>query len=141
MLALNRPTIPPMTTGQIAFVTNVESVAVGMRQVDIETSHEFHAGIYTRTIMIPAGVMITGALIKIPTVIILSGDATVLVGDEKIRLTGYGVIAAEAGRKQLFIAHEDTYLTMLFKTDATTVEEAENEFTDEADKLGSRREK
>ena len=141
MLALNRPTIPPMTTGQITFAREIERIAVDMPQVAIETSHEFHAGIYTRTIMIPAGVMITGALIKIPTVLILSGDATVLIGDEKIRLTGYGVIPAEAGRKQVFLAHADTYLTMLFKTEADTVEEAENEFTDEADNLGSRREK
>jgi hypothetical protein len=130
-----------MTPQQISVVREVESVVLNLPQIDIETEHEFHAGIYSRTIMIPAGVVLTGALIKIPTVLILSGDATVMIGDSEVRLTGYGVLPAEAGRKQMFIAHQDTYLTMLFKTDVTTVFDAENEFTDEAENLGSRREK
>ena len=141
MLSLIRPTVPQMTPQQISTVREVESLVLNLPQVDIKTEHEFHAGIYSRTIMIPAGVVLTGALIKIPTLLILSGDATVMIGDSEVRLTGYGVIPAEEGRKQLFIAHQDTYLTMLFKTDVTPVFDAENEFTDEAENLGSRREK
>ena len=51
-------------------------------QVAIQTTHHFHAGLYSRTIRIPAGVMITGALIKIPTLL-------------AARLTRQDVIATE----------------------------------------------
>ena len=40
-------------------------------------------------------------------------------------LCGYHVIPASAGRKQVFVAHADTDLTMLFPSHAATVEDAE----------------
>ena len=52
---------------------------------------------------------------------------------------GLTVIEASAGRKQICITKEATDVTMLFATAATTVEEAEAEFTDEAAALLSRR--
>ena len=39
--------------------------AASCRQVPIETRHVLHAGMYARTICIPAGVLITGALVKV----------------------------------------------------------------------------
>ena len=118
-------------------VRAVEAVSGKLPQLDLVTHHVLHAGMYSRTIRMPANTIMTGALIKIPTVLILNGDATI-VSDETIRLTGYGVIPASAHRKQVFIAHADTDLTMMFPTNATTVEEAEAQFTDEVDLLISR---
>lgn len=140
MLAVNKPTIGPMSEANLSKVREVEKFLLDKPQIEIKTSHEFHAGLYSRTIMIPAGVLITGALIKIETLLILSGDATIVINGVSSRISGYGVIPASAGRKQIFMAHEDTYLTMVFKTSARTIEEAEAEFTDEVDMLGSRRE-
>jgi hypothetical protein len=108
-------------------------------QVHLETEHEFHAGLYARTIMLPADHVLTGAEIRIPTLLILSGDVLVYGINGTERLTGYQVLKGQAGRKQLFRAIEDTWMTMLFATDATTPEEAEEQFTDEYDKLMSRR--
>ncbi len=122
----------------IAQVRALEAAQRQMPQVEIQTTHSIHAGVYARTCLIPAGVRITGALIKIPTTVIVSGDVTVFVGEGSVRLSGYHVIEAQAGRKQVFTAHADTFVTMLFATGAATVEEAENEFTDEADMLMSR---
>lgn len=110
-----------------------------MPQVDIETTHSLHAGCYARTIRIPANVMLTGALMKIPTLLVFSGDADVIVGDHSERLTGYHVLEGAADRKTAFIAYADTWLTMSFATQATTVEEAEREFTDEYERLMSRK--
>lgn len=140
MLAVNKPTIGPMSEANLSKVREVEKFLLDKPQIEIKTSHEFHAGLYSRSIMIPAGVLITGALIKIETLLILSGDATIVINGVSSRISGYGVIPASAGRKQIFMAHEDTYLTMVFKTSARTIEEAEAEFTDEVDMLGSRRE-
>ncbi len=109
-----------------------------MEQILIPTTHHFHAGLYARTIRIPKGVVITGALIKISTMLIVSGHASVFVGGDVIDLRGYNVLPASAGRKQVFLAHVDTDLTMIFPSRAATVDEAEAEFTDETDLLMSR---
>lgn len=139
---MNLPTklLPPTTPKGMALVTAVEDVVLAEPQREITTYHVLHAGVYSRTICVPAGVVLTGAVIKVPTTLTVSGRASVLIGDgQEMIVDGYHVFAAAAGRKQAFIAHTDTWLTMSFKTDARTVEEAENEFTDEADRLFSRR--
>ena len=128
-----------MQISQINSVKEFEDYVLQFPQIKIETSHLFHSGMYTRTILIPEGVIMTGALIKIPTTLIVSGDVTVTVGDGSMRLTGYHVISASAGRKQIFYAHTDTYLSMMFATDCTTIEDAENEFTDESENLQTRK--
>lgn len=135
-----RFSIGPMRELDLGKVRELEGLAEKQPQVPIRTEHIFHAGIYARTIYVPEGVMITGVLIKVPTLLIWQGDVTVYVGgDEPFRIRGHNVIPAYAGRKQAFVAISDMALTMLFPTKATTVEEAEEEFTDEADKLLSRR--
>lgn len=132
-------TIPAMTPAAICRVRELQAVTAEMPQVDIETQHHFHAGLYSRTIMVPAGTMIVGALIKIPTLLIVEGDARVFLGGQSRHFTGYNVFPASANRKQVFVAITDTYITMVFPTEAKTVEEAERQFTDEADNLVSRR--
>ena len=64
---------------------------------------------------------------------------TVYANDQEYEIDGYQVLVASAGRKQLFVAHSDTNMTMLFATTATTVEAAEDEFTSESSLLASRR--
>lgn len=130
--------IPAMTNEAIEKVRALEAQAALQPQIDIPTQHQIHAGTYARTIMIPAGAMITGAQIRIATTLIVSGDAIAYIGAETMRITGHKVIAASAHRKQAFVALTDTYLTMIFATQATTIEQAEEEFTDEAHKLISR---
>lgn len=122
----------------IAKVRNAENLAREMPQVPIETTHVIHAGVYARTIMLKEGVMITGALIKKATTLIITGNVAATIGEETIGLVGYNVIPASAHRKQAYLAIEDSYITMIFATNATSVEEAENEFTDEAELLSSR---
>lgn len=121
-------------------VRQLESVALELPQVHIPTDHVFHAGMYARTIKIPAGVVLTGAQIKIPTILIISGDTLVCGEDGATRYTGYHVALGQCWRKQAFYALQDTYFTMLFPTDAATVDEAERQFTDEYEKLFSRKE-
>ncbi len=130
--------VPRMTPEAIDQVAAVEERTGRMPQVEIPTDHLIHAGLYARTIDIPAGTLLTGARITRPTVLVSNGDCTIWTGDREIRLQGQQVVAASAGRKQLILAHADTRLTMLFASQAETVEQAEDEFTDEADRLASR---
>lgn len=130
--------VPAMSDQAVQRVYALQAGLSHLPQEDIETHHVLHGGQYSRTVKIRAGVMIVGVLIKVPTTIVISGDASVYLGDQTIRLTGYNVLPASAHRKQAFVAHEDTYLTMSFATDAMTIEQAEDEFTDEGDTLVSR---
>ncbi|AZY53032.1 hypothetical protein [Bordetella avium] len=127
--------LPAMSVEAIERVRRLEGALAKLPQVEIPTAHLFHAGVYARTIRIPAGVVLTGALIKVSTVLIFSGHATVFIGGKAVELYGYHVIPGSAGRKQAFVAHADTDLTMLFPSEARSVAEAEAQFTDEADLL------
>ena len=137
-IAIAKNRIPAMNSEAIARVYEYEAEALKRKQVPIKTFHILHAGMYTRMICLPKNVALTGALIKIATLLTINGDVTVKLGEKEVRYTGYQVFPASANRKQAFAAHEDTWITMQFATQAKTVEEAENEFTDESSILLSR---
>lgn len=129
--------IPAMSGDAVAHVRDIEAKAALLPQVKIDVHHLLHGGMYARTVTIPSGVMVTGALIKIPTILSISGDVHIFVGDDVTHLQGDHIIACSARRKQVFCANAETRLTMLFPTQAKTIEEAESEFTDEVGLLTS----
>ncbi|MDE4917769.1 hypothetical protein ACUXAV_005113 [Cupriavidus metallidurans] len=134
------PDIAPMSDADLEKVRRLEGRVLALPQISLHTDHVLHGGMYARTICLAPDTVLTGALIKIPTVLIISGDVLVYTGDVMPRrVIGYHVLSAAAWRKQAFIAVAETHMTMVFPTQATTVEQAENEFTDEADRLMSRR--
>ena len=96
--------LPPMSADSIANVREFEDASLKLPQVKINTEHALHAGMYARTIMIPAGIVITGVQIKIPTILIISGDALVYGDQGTTRLTGYHVTLGAVGRKQAICA-------------------------------------
>lgn len=129
-----------MTDDAMAKVRSLEDALLSRPdlQVSMPTEHTIHGGMYARTVLVRKGVILAGALIVVPTILVVSGSATVYLGGESVQLHGYHVLAASARRRQAFLAHEDTYLTMLLVTDAQTVAQAEDTFTDEAHRLLSR---
>jgi len=132
--------IPAMNAEALQAVYVLQDVVKQCDQHQLETHHTIHGGMYSRTIRMKAGEIMTGALINVPTMLIINGDAKLLIGEKVCLFTGYNVIAGSAGRKQAFVAISDLDMTMIFATAATTVAEAENEFTSEADQLMSRHE-
>lgn len=134
-------TMPAMSNESIAKVYALENYILQLPQIDLVHTHTLHGGVYTRTVFLPAGSVITGALIKVPTTLIISGDVIAYFGDTTLDVKGYKVLSTEAGRKTAFAAIGDTLLAMIFKTDAKTIEEAEECFTDECDRLMTRKEK
>lgn len=127
-----------MSEPALAKVRSVQAAIMQCPPVNMPVNHTLHGGVYSRTLRIPAGVMIVGAQIKVPTTLIVSGSVTVWANDQTMEVTGYRVLVGSSGRKQVFVAHEDTDMTMMFATKATTVDEAEREFTDEWELLMSR---
>jgi hypothetical protein len=129
----------PETLGKLF---RAQAELLKLPQIDVHTDHVLHGGIYTRTIHMKPGTYVMGAHYKVSTTVILSGSLWAYVGQGWKQFSGYNVIPASAGRKQLFATPyentEDAVITMSFRTDAKTVEQAENEMTDEAELLMSR---
>src|SRR5689334_5343212 len=86
--------IPTMAPGAIARVREVEQDRLGLDQFPVHTDHVIHAGMYARTVIIPAGHLLTGVLVKVPTILIFQGDAIFYIGDGSVRMTGYHVLTA-----------------------------------------------
>jgi hypothetical protein len=120
-------------------LTHIQKEILEKPQVDVNTEHVIHGGMYIRTIRLDAEIVLVGALVKVSTVLIVSGKTAVFTGEGWIELDGYHVIPARAGRKQIFVTREETSITMIFRTNAKTVEQAEEEFTSEAEALMSRK--
>ena len=123
----------------VAAVRELEAHLLTLPQVDLATTHVIHGGMCARTILIPAGVVLTGALTNCDNVCIVCGDITVTTDEGPQRLAGYHVLPAKAGAKRAGVAHADTWWTTIHRTDLTNITDIENEMTDESAGLGSRR--
>lgn len=130
--------IPPNSSSELTELQAGVSKMMDAPQVDIRTKSFLHAGIYCRTCLVPKGIALAGALIKIPTVVMVTGDFAMTCGGQTVRYKGTHIFRASAGRRQIFVAYEDTVISMSFASRAKTLREAEEEFTDETDLLMSR---
>ena len=123
----------------VAAVRELEAHLLTLPQVDLATNHVIHGGMCARTILIPAGVVLTGALTNCDNVCIVCGDITVTTDEGPQRLAGYHVLPAKAGAKRAGVAHADTWWTTIHRTDLVSISDIEDEMTDESAGLGSRR--
>lgn len=119
-------------------VRQLEAMILQLPQVDLQTSHVVHGGLCARTIFIPAGTVLTGALTNIDNLCVAFGDITVTTDDGPKRLTGFNVIPAMAGAKRAGVAHSDTWWTTVWRTELTDLEAIEDEMTNESAMLQTR---
>lgn len=130
--------IPAMTLKHIDIASRAEESIKSLDRVQCVTQHTLHSGIYSRTLFMPKGSVVAGVIIQVPTTLILSGKMAVYIGEEVKHIDGYNVITTLGNRKQVVYAIEDSYATLLFKTNAKTIDEAEQDMTAEYDRLMSR---
>ena len=123
----------------VAAVRELEAHLLTLPQVDLATNHVIHGGMCARTILFPAGVVLTGALTNCDNVCIVCGDITVTTDEGPQRLAGYHVLPAKAGAKRAGVAHADTWWTTIWPTSLTEIEAIEDEFTNESALLQTRR--
>lgn len=139
-LVVAHAVIPAMDAPSIQKVRELEHELLKLPQGRYHTNHILHAGMYARTLITPPFTLITGALIKIPTILVTCGDITAYVGNGTVRVCGYNVLPASENRRQAVFSHDtEAYYTMIFPSAAKSVEEAERQFTDEYDLLASHR--
>ena len=119
-------------------VSVLEGYLAQFPQVIMDTTHIVHGKMYARTILIPAGTVLTGALTALDNICIMCGDITVTTDDGPQRLTGFNVISANSGAKRAGIAHADTWWTTIIHTNSTNIGDAEDEMTCESSLLQDR---
>lgn len=127
--------LAPATPEAIDKVTRFAAALKTLPQTPFVTEHLLHAGMYTRTVRLPANTAAAAVLIKLPTVLIFFGIAKVYSDDEVIHVEGYNVLPGSAGRKIAFVTETEVAMSMMFPTSATTVDEAQKQFTDEHELL------
>ena len=91
--------------------------------------HYFENGMYTRKIFMPKGMVVVSLIHKQdhPS-FFLSGEKSVLMDTgEIVRMKAPDVVMTKAGTQRVAYMHEDCEWACVYKTDATTVEEAEAE--------------
>jgi hypothetical protein len=130
-----RATLAPASQSSIAKVDALKKAMLKLPQLQFVTEHLLHAGMYTRTLFLPAGAVCTAVFFKIPTVIVIVGRADIFSNDDVISVDGYTVVPGSAGRKIAVWAISRIGASMIFPTKAKTVEEAQEEFTNEAELL------
>lgn len=132
--------ISTMSDDAIEKVRRAELEVMTLPQMDIPTEHVLHGGMYMRTIFIPKGVILTGVVVKVPTMFIVAGEIVTYTENGTKHLKGYCTFTADAHRKQILHTLQDTYITITMASNAKTVDEAEREFTDEVELLASHHE-
>lgn len=100
-----------------------------------ELEHLFHAGCYVRTLRVPKDKYFVSECLRIPTVLIVSGDAAFSDGKNTFRITGYKVLTGAPMRQSIVRTFADTVFTAIFATNAKTQEEAEAEAVFRPDRL------
>lgn len=119
-------------------VRRMEDMLLQLPQIDLHTEQLVHGGMAARTIFIPAGTVLTGALTNIDNLCVAFGDITVTTDDGPKRLTGFNVIPANAGAKRAGVAHSDTWWVTIHRTDLTDLDAIEEEMTAESHRLQTR---
>ena len=119
-------------------VERLEALILQTPQVDLKTTHCLSGGIYARTIIIPAGTILTGAAHKKDHINIMQGDITVSTDEGMKRLIGQHVMATKAGNKRVGLAHADTIWTTVCHTNLTDIEAIEEELVEESETLQTR---
>lgn len=102
------------------------------KEVDLPIEQHLHAGMYSRTIMQPAGILCAAAMVHVPTQLIVHGKCRIYCNGSYIDVEGHKVLEGVAGRQVVVYTFEDTWGTMCFGTDARTIEEAEKQFAGDA---------
>jgi len=127
--------LAPSSSTAIAKVRKLTEVLQQLPQTPFVTEHMLHAGLYTRTVRLPADTVATAVLIQVPTVLIVAGDARLFNDDDVIECSGFSVLPGSAGRKVALTTSTDVVFSMIFPTKAKTVDEAQKEFTPEHELL------
>lgn len=91
------------------FILDFERELLKREQVEMPVTHYFAPGMYVRSLFIPAGVCLTGAIHRHAHLnIIAQGDISVLTEDGVQRFQAPRVLLSSVGIKRVGYTHSDT---------------------------------
>lgn len=120
-------------------VRAIEALMLQLPQIDLHTTQAAHGGICSRAILIPAGVALTGAQTNLDNLCAVLGDIEVTTDQGPRRLTGFHLLPANKGAKRMGRTLAPTLWITMWRTDQTDPVAIENEMTNEAEGLQTRR--
>ena len=95
-------------------IFQLEQLILKLPQVEMPTINEFLDGLYARSMFIPAGVCLTGAIHKNENFLFVRyGDITILTEDGVKRFKAGDMISSKAGIKRVGLTHADTLVTTI----------------------------
>lgn len=101
-------------------VNRLEDALRSVPQVDCPIRHHFAPGIYAREITIPKGTVLTGAIHKQESLVVLSAGRLRLVTDDgTVEISAPYTLTCKAGAKNAALALEDSVWTNFFATEET----------------------
>lgn len=92
-------------------VERLEAILEQFPQVDCPVHHHFSPGLYLRTMIVPAGVIATGAVHKTAHSTIIAGHCLLTTSEGPREFLGYHVIDSQPGIKRAITAIETTVVT------------------------------
>lgn len=112
-------------------VLAIERRVQQMDQVDCPVRHYFIPGMYAREIRIPAGTVLTGAVHKHESIVVLSAGRLVLATENgPLEVAAPFTMICHPGAKNLATALEDSVWTNFFVTDETDLDKLVEELTE-----------
>lgn len=102
-----------------------------MPQYEPETTHRFHGGMYCREVWRPKGVLVVGKVHRHEHFyVIVSGTVLITTDAGAERITGPATLCSKPGTRRAVYAETDALCMTFHRTDATTVEAAEEELVE-----------
>jgi len=90
----------------------IEQYLLTLPQVEMPADHQFCRGLYARSLTIPAGVMLTGAVHKDECFFVVrSGSILITTDDEPVKADAGFMVVSKAGSKRVGLALTDTTVT------------------------------
>ena len=100
-------------------------------QYEPETKHTFHGGMYCREVFRVAGALIVGKVHKKEHFYyVVHGTVLITTDNGAEEVTGPRLICSKPGTKRAVYAVTDALCVTFHRTDATTVDDAENELVE-----------
>jgi hypothetical protein len=119
--------------GNMPEILALEKVLLTLEQVDCPITHYHIEGVYVRSMFIPAGTVITGAIHNKENISILAqGSIRVTNGTESVLISAPHIMVDKPGIKRLGVSETDVTFINVLRTDLTDIDELEKELVSQS---------
>lgn len=105
-----------------SLVERLESTLESSPQVECPLEHRFAPGVYMREMLVPAGVVATGAVHKTEHLTIVVGHCLLTTDEGVQEFSGYSSFVSKPGTKRAIYAIQDTVVTTVHPTEETDLD-------------------